>query len=644
MGLQRAAQSAVPPVVSNLDGEAEGTGFLSSTNGRWVWPSVVVVAYVALGMIAYSSAIPDLTGRLTGSDGDFIESVWFIGWVPHALDHWLNPFFSDAMYAPQGVNLAQNTSSPFLGLLTYPISRLASPLASVNLLMVLAMPASATAAFVVLRKWSVWGPAAALGGAIYGFSPYMVGQGLGHPELMFIPIPPFIALTIEAILRRRGNPRRLGVQLGILVTVQYLISPEVMAVVGLLSLAALAYLAVRNRSAWLAPAGRILEPMIIAIGVVAVVLAYPVWMLVAGPQHHTGPTQRLVNPYHNDMLSFVIPGPLQRVSFGLESQWSGPLGKFQPTEDGGYIGIPLLLLATAFAWCSRHRARMQLSVVLLTVAGLLSLGSTLYVRGRTTHIPLPFAVVKDIPLLNDILPSRISFATSAFLAAVIAFGLDDWHRRELRTQRAAIRAGRWNTSAAGLLAVATLIALVVSQLPSWPYTSAPSSALPPAVEHAIPHGNPVTITYPYTASPVLDPLLWQSEGDFTFSIVGGYARHAKTGANQDSGAATALSPMHPPQLQRFLVGYSYAGLLGANPSAPSSLISGDLVKTRTALARDRVQLVLVDRSWGGAHSVLRLFRRVLGPPDHTLDSYSLWVHVQRVLKQRAPRGARRGAQ
>src|SRR6185437_8292366 len=315
------------------------------------WPSVAVIsAYVALGVIAYWSAIPDLTGKLTGLEGDFVQSVWFIGWVPHALDHGLNPFFSDAMYAPTGFNLAQNTASPFLGLLTYPISRLASPLASANLLMVLAMPASAAAAFVVLRKWNVWSPAAAIGGAIYGFSPYMVGQGLGHPELMFIAIPPFIALTIEAILQRRGNPRWLGIQLGALVSVQFLISPEVMAVVGLVSLAALACVAVHNRSAWLTIARDAVEPMIIAIGVVALLLAYPVWMLVAGPQHYAGPTQPLSNPYHNDLLSFVIPGPLQRLSFGLQSQWGGPLGAIQPTEDGGYIGIPLLFLAVAFAW------------------------------------------------------------------------------------------------------------------------------------------------------------------------------------------------------------------------------------------------------------------------------------------------------
>ena len=46
-----------------------------------------------------------------------------------------------------------------------------------------------------VRRWRIWGPAAALGGLVYGFSPYMVGQATGHPVLLFLPLPPFIVWT-----------------------------------------------------------------------------------------------------------------------------------------------------------------------------------------------------------------------------------------------------------------------------------------------------------------------------------------------------------------------------------------------------------------------------------------------------------------
>ena len=467
--------SFVDPLDEVLDVAAEPTSLTTATKGRWHWQSVaVVLAYLALGMIAYWSVLPDLTGRLAGSTADFAQSVWFIGWVPHAMNHWLNPFFSGAMYVPTGVNLAQNTASPFLGLLTYPISLLASPLVSANLLMVLAMPVSATAAFLVLRRWNVWGPAAALGGAIYGFSPYMVSQGHGHVELIFIPVPPLIALTIEEILHRRGNPRWLGIQLGALVVVQWLISPEVLGDVVILSIAALVWIALRNPATWRTMARDALEPMAIAIGVVAVALAYPLWMLLAGPQRYVGPVAAL-NADHYDLLSFVIPGPLQRVSFGLPSQWGGALNTdgYVQIENGGYIGIPLLLITAVLAWRSRHRARTQLTIVLLAVSGVLSLGSSLYVAGKATHIPLPFVVIEHLPVVNDIQPGRISFATNAFLAAAIAFGLDDWHRRQPRARRDPGLGGRSRMSDAGLLAAVTLVALVVSQLPLWPYAARP---------------------------------------------------------------------------------------------------------------------------------------------------------------------------
>ena len=146
------------------------------------------------------------------------------------------------------MNLAQNTASPLLGLLTAPLVPVLTPIARVNLLLVLGMPVSATAAFVVLRRWRVWGPAAALGGLLYGFSPYMVGQSRYHIELIFVPLPPFIALTVVSILQRRGSSLRLGIQLGLLASAQYLISPEITAIVVIFTIAAIAFALIRYRS------------------------------------------------------------------------------------------------------------------------------------------------------------------------------------------------------------------------------------------------------------------------------------------------------------------------------------------------------------------------------------------------------------
>ena len=446
---------------------------------RPVHPSVVViVGYLLIGIVAFWPVYPGIfSQRPLSYEQDFDLSVWFLGWVPHALGHGLNPFFSNAIYVPTGVNLAQNTESPLLGLITAPFALVLSPVVRTNLLMVLSMPVSATAAFVVLRKWDIWGPAAALGGLIYGFSPFMVGQGLAHVVFTFVPLPPFIALTIASILQRRGSPRRLGIQLGLLVTAQYLISPEVLATVAILTVAAVACLAIRHPGNVPEMIRTVCGPVGVALLVVAVLLAYPVWMMLAGPQHFTGPTTPMVNPYHNDLLNFVVPGPLQKASLGMRSIGTH-LVSGDTVEDGGYIGVPLLILTGILAWKSRRSPRMQLALVLLVGAALLSLGPYLAVDGHLTHIPLPFWLVDHLPLLNNILPSRIGLEVGACLAAVIAFGLDDMRQAPVG-RRYGSAEGPWTPRrGSAVFAGVTLAVLVATQLPQWPYPDS-TSCCPP---------------------------------------------------------------------------------------------------------------------------------------------------------------------
>ena len=141
-----------------------------------------------------------------------------------------------------------------------------SPLVVGNLLMVIGMPVSAAAAYIVLRKWHVWLPAAAIGGLAYGFSPYMVGQGLAHPAFLFMPLPPFFAMTIVSILQGSGPRRRLGNQLGLLMVAQYLIWPEVLATIMVIALFGIAFAAIRNRTAIRKAARNAAVPVAIAVG------------------------------------------------------------------------------------------------------------------------------------------------------------------------------------------------------------------------------------------------------------------------------------------------------------------------------------------------------------------------------------------
>jgi hypothetical protein len=547
--------------------------------------------------------------------------VWFVGWVPHALTHGLNPFWTDALNVPYGVNLAQNTAMPLLGLLAAPITLAFGPLVATNLLMLLAMPLSAASGFLVLGRWQVWRPAAAIGGLMYGFSPYLMGQSHGHPEFTFQPLPPLIALVTVSILRGRGHPVRLGVALGALLAAEYLISPELTTIIVLSLVAALGCAALRRPGLVPNVARRMVRPLGVALAVGAVLLAYPVWLLLAGPQHATGPPIGIDNPYYNDLLTFVLPGPLERISLGLPSLPGNVLFASFAIEAAGYIGIPLLIAAAILGWRFRHDQRLQLAAALTAGAALFSLGPHLAVDGQQLGIPLPFAVLDRIPVLQDILPARVAFVMYACFAAAMAFGLDDvrWAlsrrgRVSASAERAAVRNGRSLAAAGVVLAV-----FVVSQLPTWPYQTLPASVLPPSLAQALPGGDPVVVTYPYESDygPVTESMAWQDGDGYGFRILGGYAY-----TRGPDGAPTLSAPqMVPSGLQEFLA--AQGGVFAYGPPLPVSPTL--MAATRATLTAYDIRAVIVDRSVGGSGPVVQLFDETLGPPVATAGTLVMWA-------------------
>lgn len=589
---------------------------------RWRWRSLAVVAaYFLLGMVAYWPVLTGIASKSSGSRyRDFIQSVWFIGWGQHALVHGLNPFFSSAMYAPTGVNLLENTSSPLLALLTAPLAVVTSPLVIGNLLMVIGMPLSATAAYVVLRKWQLWWPAAAIGGLTYGFSAYMLGQGLAHPELLFVPLPPFIVMTVVCIFEGHGTPRRLGIQLGLLLVAQYLISPEVLVTVILLVFIGVVFSSIRRPSAVPAKVRTAAAPVIMALGLAAVLLAYPLWFMFDGPQHFTGSTFPVRNPYYNDLLAFIFPGTLQRVSLGLHLGSSGFITPQQVVEDGAYIGLPLLMVIAFLCWHSRRTYRMQLSAALFVASLVLSLGPYLSINGAVTHIPLPFVVLAHIPIMDNILASRISLETSACMAAMIAFGLDDLHINKLLVSpNRAIPHSKSRDRWVIAITVLVLAVLVLTEFPRWPYPTTPARGLPAKINRAIPPGDPVAITYPYADGPALaSPLLWQAEDGFRFRFTGGYGHHPAANGRVDRKPADSTNLM-----VEFLMTHQ------SGCPCPSAPIALDVVATRQIIAEDHVELVIVARSVRGSRPVVRLFEKVLGPPTITSDGVSLWIEKRK---------------
>ncbi len=80
----------------------------------------------------------------------------------------------------------------------------------------------------VLRRYGVSLPAAAVGGAVYGFSPALTHSAIGHYQLQFAVLPPLIVDAVLRLCLRSSGPVRAGIWLGVLVVAQIFIGEEML--------------------------------------------------------------------------------------------------------------------------------------------------------------------------------------------------------------------------------------------------------------------------------------------------------------------------------------------------------------------------------------------------------------------------------
>jgi len=594
-----------------------------------------IALYAVLGLAAYFPTWPGDPSRIpqcTCADAGL--NTWFLAATAHAVAHGHNLFFTSVLNYPNGVNLTYNTQMPLLGLVTTPLTLTAGPIASLNLLMWLAFPLSASSMFLVLRRWTSWTPAAFAGGLLYGFSPYMVGQSTAHLHLMFIPLPPLIMLAVfELFARRTGNPRRWGVVLGLLAAGQFLISSEVLVTTGLVVVIGLAILAIARPSQVLVSLRFASGGLLRALVVVAAVLAYPTWVFFAGPEHYTA-TSSTGGAFllRSDLLSPLVPTSFERLTPGSWAATGNNLTAFRDySENGSYLGVPLLLVLVyivARYWRNRW---IRFASAMAVVTFVLSLGSPLNIDGHPTGVPLPDALLEHLPLVNQLLPSRIAMFTALFVGTIVALGIDEL-RFATRSRQSpedslgrdpgpvrALGPAQW--TAVLLVAAVALLPLV----PRWPNRTVPTDIPSYFTSTNVDRISPgtVALTYPYATPLHAQPMVWQAVTDMRFSLIGGYALIPNA-----HGVLTLLpSTLQPPAVQRFFI--NEAGGIPFYDSAPVADNDALVTDVRHFVLRYRVGVVLVDTATQNSRQVDGLLSRALGQAPLASGGVDVWYDVQR---------------
>ena len=552
------------------------------------------LTFLWLAALLHAGALVDLGRRTLCACADEPQTDWYLAWTPHAMATGQSPWTTDYLAVPDGVNLMWNTLMPLPGLILAPLTLLAGPMASHTVLAVLGFASSATAMWWVVRRWAPWWAARFAAGLLYGFSPYLLAQGSGHLNLELVALPPLVLLLADEILvRQQLRPVVAGLLLGAVGLAQLLTTEEVLASTFVTALVGVLLLVVQQRTRLSrSRLGHAATGLGVAAGLLTVGGAWPLGVQFFGRGRVTAPVQN-ASPYAADLLGLVIPTVHQLLGITETSAWA-----VNESENGSYLGLPLVLALAFLAWRFRQIAVVRFAAVLALLVWVLSLGERLHMDGHRYDVPLPFDVVSKLPVLHNLAAVRLSLYVVLFAAVVLAVGLDRLH------------ADGWlsrHRVAASVMALTCALPLVPSGLYHYEDARTPPYFTSGAVDR-VPAGG-LALTYPVPRFPGSAPMEWQAQSGFRYRSVGGYViTRGDGGGGTFAGRVTVW--------ERVVLPASSGATLDVPP-----IVQLRLLQEMTSL---KVRAVLVaDRP--GAAQVVRLVEDLLSrPADERTGGVSAW--------------------
>src|SRR3954469_3236208 len=193
--------------------------------------SHLLVAVIALGLAVYLTEglwRQPYTHVIAGNVGDQAFFEWVLAYGVHLLRDGGDPFYATVMNAPNGVNLAANTSITAYAILFAPLTILAGPQVTFVAVLTLNMAGSAFAWYLFLDRWVTRNRlSAAIAGLFCGFAPGFVSHANGHLNWTAGWVAPVV---LWRLFKLRVDGRlgwlRNGVALGVALAVAYSIATE----------------------------------------------------------------------------------------------------------------------------------------------------------------------------------------------------------------------------------------------------------------------------------------------------------------------------------------------------------------------------------------------------------------------------------
>jgi hypothetical protein len=546
-----------------------GGGSRGGVGVRWL----VVGCYLLAAVVVTWRLWVDPAGRApVGDTPDVDQFSWFVRYSAAAVAHGHLPaLVTTAMNAPRGINMMWNTSFLLPGVVLSPVTLLAGPQVSLLVVLTLGFAGSAACMFWVLGRWGAGAGAAALGGALYGFSPALVDSAIGHYNFAFAVAPPLIIDALLRIVTGRGGAVRCGVWLGVLVAAQLFTGEELLADTAVAGVVLVVVLAAGHRDVVRERVRGAVAGLAAGAGVALVLCGWALWVQLRGPLTQHGSWEGL-GTFTNHLGFFVGP-PGTLLFHTRASAAAAANGANKLPEYLAYLGWPLIVVLVAAAVRYWRDLRVRSMAVTCAVLELFSLGG----QSRTllgVVFPgglLPWHWLQGLPVVGAILPDRFSILADGAAAAVLAFSLD-------LARSAAPRAAGWRRrnvpAAVAVLALLPLIPLPVqaggvSRVPAGWQAAFSRLRLPSDARVLL-------VPVPYAHQP--EPMLWQADTGQPGSFIGGWF----VGPTQTGQATVEFFGPHRITILALYLDTLWARPARAGPPPSRGQVRADLAYLRPA--------------------------------------------------------------
>ncbi len=426
---------------------------------------VVLLAYALIALLMSGPLVAQFGDHIAGVDGDVWSYLWAMGWARvSVLNLGVNPFHTDYIFYPLGGATQLLWGTALVSFASLPLQLAFGLVPAFNLMYVAASVLTAYGMYSLGieilttddgRRTTEIRLSSFVIGLAFAFGALRLGYGIAFTNLFHTEFIPFYVLFL---LRATRNQRWKNVLLaGFCFALNVYIDFQIAAFLAVLTALWFLFCTVRAfirqtknfvqvRDALHVRAENISIPIFHWIGIIAVagILSVPMLAFVLQDFSIEGGNYIRVYPLRYsaersyDLFSFVIPNARSTLYQDFAPRVEGVNASVHTEGDSelspdrqAFLGVAVLALALLGA--IRFRRAVWFWILLTLIFAMLSLGPVLHIAGNNTNIPLPFALVNNIPILNHIrIPMRYGimvFFGASLLAGAGALLLFSWKRR-----------------------------------------------------------------------------------------------------------------------------------------------------------------------------------------------------------------------